>query len=575
MTFVSGVAGRLKGRPALRLLAPALPVIAVCGLTMLAFHYSMTTLVGALSLDTPLAYVGLVPFVALAIAIPRWRGQHSEPSIHDRQLDFIVGIPLLLAALILPVMLNDRLQATFWTLRVDLLALPLFVAGTLALTYGVRAAWRVRLPLLFLLLCWPVPFIALLARTQPPVTAATTAVVARVVQPLHIAALVDTAGDSLFRVIGPDGKPFEVSLASACSGLNGTVGFLLVGAGLACVARGGRLPKALWLVAGLVLAWLLNIVRIMAILIVGQHYGSDVAINFLHPVLGLVLFAVVVLVMMAVMPIFRLSRIGEGRAGAAGAAERRREATQSAAAVPRRRPLRTTVAAIALVVGAASTMAVFNSGLQSYSAVGGNLGQAKLQSLAAETSLPPAWSSAQVGTVPWASRYFGGQAVWHRILLKAPSYPSQHLHAAPVLADVVTTPDVRRLNAYGVLACYQFHGFEIKVHDTTALGSGLRGEILSFYNKRNHKDWTTLNWEWPVVRGGKTTYERVTLMLLDTGAYGIPVVTPAGVIQPNVLDTNGGRRLQKSRDLLVALARDVIRGQVAQARQAGLSTGKQ
>ena len=44
--------------------------------------------------------------------------------------------------LLLPI----RLSTLFWVWRVDLVSLPLFVAGAIALLFGVRALWRQRLP---------------------------------------------------------------------------------------------------------------------------------------------------------------------------------------------------------------------------------------------------------------------------------------------------------------------------------------------------------------------------------------------------------------------------------------------
>ena len=47
-----------------------------------------------------LAYVSLVPLVSLILAGVHSRPSHPEPAIHDRQTDYIVGVPLMVGALL-------------------------------------------------------------------------------------------------------------------------------------------------------------------------------------------------------------------------------------------------------------------------------------------------------------------------------------------------------------------------------------------------------------------------------------------------------------------------------------------
>ena len=69
------------------------------GVVVVAYNYSLSTLVQNAGLETPLAYVSLVPAIALALAALRARPLRPEPAIHDRQVDYIVGLPLVAGAL--------------------------------------------------------------------------------------------------------------------------------------------------------------------------------------------------------------------------------------------------------------------------------------------------------------------------------------------------------------------------------------------------------------------------------------------------------------------------------------------
>ena len=48
--------------------------------------------------------------------------------------------------------------AMFWVWRIDLLTLPFFVVGAVAVIFGVRVLWRQKVAVGFLLLAWPYPY---------------------------------------------------------------------------------------------------------------------------------------------------------------------------------------------------------------------------------------------------------------------------------------------------------------------------------------------------------------------------------------------------------------------------------
>src|SRR5215813_10541930 len=118
-----------RARPLIR------PAVAI-GLILVAYHTSLRTLLDGLSLDTPLAHLALVPVISMLLALVA-RSQPAGPEIHDRQLDWIVGLPLVATALACNLLLPARLSTLFWLWRVDLLTLPFFVAGVIALLFGV------------------------------------------------------------------------------------------------------------------------------------------------------------------------------------------------------------------------------------------------------------------------------------------------------------------------------------------------------------------------------------------------------------------------------------------------------
>ena len=85
------------------------------------------------------------------------RDADAEVSIHDRQIDWIVGIPLVLLATAMNASAAGP-PARYWAHRVDLFSLPLFVAGITVLLFGLRALGRQRRAIAFLFLAWPWPY---------------------------------------------------------------------------------------------------------------------------------------------------------------------------------------------------------------------------------------------------------------------------------------------------------------------------------------------------------------------------------------------------------------------------------
>ena len=128
------------------------------GAVLIAYNYSLSTLLQTLDQQTPLAYISLVPAIALALAAVRSRPLKPEPPIYDRQVDYTIGIPLILAAVAINELLPARMSALFWFYRVDLFSLPIFVAGAVAIIFGCRVLWRQKLAIAFLFLAWPYPY---------------------------------------------------------------------------------------------------------------------------------------------------------------------------------------------------------------------------------------------------------------------------------------------------------------------------------------------------------------------------------------------------------------------------------
>jgi exosortase/archaeosortase family protein len=475
------------------------------GLIVVAFHYTLQTVARTLSTETPLAYLGLVPVIAILLAAAMVRPQEGEPAIHDRQLDYIVGVPLLIAALSFDVVMPVRLSTLFWLDRLDLVSLPVFVAGTVCLLFGVRTLWRLRVPVLFLTLAWPLPYSTLLVNWLTAFTSSTLGGLNLLLRLVHVATAEPAQGLGTYFVHqGHTG--FQVSVASACSGVNGIVGYVLVVAAFLTVVVGTWRAKIVWFGLGLVAVWTSNVLRIFMILVVGAHWGETLAIDVLHPIAGLVLFNAVILGMVLVMGRFGLEMSFAGSRSRADLTSHLRQA------VP------TIRAAAAVLVAAALLGYLANSSLRSFDLVETSLGAPRLTSFSDSPTSPTGWSVAKVADYTWAKPFFGQDSTWYRFEFAWGGDKTADLRSNQlIISDVINTSDLSSLSTYGIEACYRFHGYKLHSVHTVELGAGVAGNVLAYYNTSTRSDWTTLYFHWPVkAANGKTRYERVTLMLVNT-----------------------------------------------------------
>jgi exosortase/archaeosortase family protein len=534
--------------------------VAVClGAVMVAYHYSLSSLFQNLNLDTPLAYIGLVPIIALGLAVIRSRPKAVEPAIHDRQVDYIVGLPLVAAALAIEFLLPRRLSTMFWVWRMDLLSLPLFVAGVISIMFGVRALWRQKLTVAYLLLAWPVPYTLLLLNVLNSFTNVTLGLLRAAVRIVPVAKPV--LGNNTVFQVWHHGQPFPLSVVSACSGVNGMVGFLLVGTAFAAIVKGPLLRKTVWLVGGLLLLWILNISRLLFIFWVGHTWGEHMAINVFHPFLGLVLFNLGVLFMILLLRPFGL-RIGGFDRLLAAPVPASGEAAATTLAVPR------ILSAVAVVAVLGITLGVNNSTLRSYDLVANAAGEPKLVSYSDNPAAPDGWRASYITSFDWAKPMFGQSSTWRRYGYAEAGFGGDLHSSVPVVADVVNTNKLSSFSAYGVEACYRFHGYSLRDVGQVRLGGGVTGEALSYSSKKDG-DWTIVWWIWPTKFGDSTHYERVILYMLNTTAGYVQAPGPVTGVKNLRGSLNGqhamDERLSTVRAFLISFGREIVKSQAALA----------
>lgn len=465
--------------------APRFRVVLVVVLTALAYHHSLLALATTLGADTPMAYLGLVPVLALGVALVLGRPRPEEGRLPHRQADWIIGVPLLAVAGVVALVLPDRLSYEYWTNRIDLIGLPFFAAGLVALLLGSRMLYRVRLPLAALVLAWPLPYELVLDGAVGGASAVTLTAMRWAAPALGVGRAV---GGTLFE-IGAGAGRFSVNVAPQCAGTSSTIGFLFVGGSVVAVLGGRRRAKLVWLVTGFLMQLLLNVARIVAVFVAGDRYGERVAIEWLHPYIGLVLFTVSVGVLVALLPRFGVPlRLPE-------AARDRPPGGHAPRAV-----------AIVLIVTCALGLAVRNGQLRRFDPYLGVGSASPYRPLAVGPTRVDGWIGRHTSTIGWAKPYFGSSSTWQRLTYVA-------VTGAPrtVFVDVVNTSDLGSFSRYGLEACYRFHDYDLIRSGPADVGAPARAQTLG-YRDGSGNAWAVASWVWPVGRPDRLRYERVVVI---------------------------------------------------------------
>ena len=477
----------------------AVLLVLLAGLAVLAaLPFSLVSLVQDYAHGAALGELALVPVCALALAAVSAYRHPWVLHLRAGKADYAVATAVFVPAMALLAWGPMAAGNHYYALRPDLLAVPLVATAAVCLVFGVRGLVAFVVPLAVTTLVWPLPVRAAMEPLAAGVADATSSSVQALLSFVPLATVVPGAGDLRLTVDAPGGA-FDVMVASACSGIAGIVGMLLVGLCAQYVLHGRLRARLAWLVAAVVMAWLLNLLRILVLLAVGRTLGEQVAMEVVHPVAGLLLLN-------AAMAVHVLNA---GRFGLAFALRRPMPYdTPLTAAAPvdlRRRRSEVVRRGTALVAGVLAMAALGTVVPGTAAAYAGSL--PAVRPFADNPSLGTGFRVSEGDEQEWAQRYFGQDSSWMR-------YQAAPLAADggyTVWVDSVFTPDWSGLRAHPIVECYTFHDFDIVRIARPTLTAGLLADEI-VYRRADGATWHVLSWEWAVRTGDDIAHERVTLL---------------------------------------------------------------
>ena len=469
--------------------------------------------------DTPVSFVPLVPFIGAAFLMARCNGGRMRAYPRD---GFVDGLALLLlagASLFVLLVLPTAMSWYYWLDRLDIVGLILVVTTLVVAVWGMPGLAQLGPGLLYLLLAWPWPYLLIYNRLIPLLTEA-TALASRAITPL-LPLGIHADPQSTDQLLVPfHGELNHIVIAQECAGINGALGLVVVGLPLAFLGRGTVEARVLWLTLGLGLSWLVNLLRISMIAAGVAVWGPDVALNLVHPVLGLILFAVSFAFLLGLAPVCRLDIAAPWRA----------RPRPSGIAMTAAKMTRMRWVLLGAILGVSSLL---ESNLSQF----GWLTESTLPRIGTARAddlfhVPPGWQL--VGTEPlegWQP-LFGPTSISSLLVMRGPAAPL-------VFVQAVLSTDLSNYTTYGVEQCYLFHGYSLQTVQRVALGTGVTATLIDFRQVDGRRA-VSLYWVQPVQTPHGLFHERLVLGT-DVEAFQSPAASrlPAEVERTTPVITVG------------------------------------
>lgn len=173
---------------------------------------------------------------------------------------------------------------TFTPLEYHILSLPIFVAGCTLIVFNAQTLRVLVFPIAFLLFLAPPPldFIDALGADLSTISSEASFILLKT---MGLPVSLEQYEVPVIVLTKPDSPPLTFAIDIACSGIYSLMGFLIFVVFIAYIARGVAWKKIALFVLGFPLIYIMNILRITTIVLIGNSFGMELALQMFH-VLG-------------------------------------------------------------------------------------------------------------------------------------------------------------------------------------------------------------------------------------------------------------------------------------------------
>jgi exosortase len=232
-----------------------------------------------------ISYILLVPFI-FAYMIYRKRKMLRVVMPDDikeqpKKLKYvapIAGILLFTTA----ILLYWHGTYTFTPLEYHLVSMPLFAAGLILLFFNLQTLRETIFPIIFLFFLAPPPT-EILYTVGATLSSLSSEVSNALIGLAGIpSTLTNEYASPMIIITRANGAQLNFTVDVACSGIYSLLGFLMFAVLLAYIIRDRPWKKITLILTGILIVYLLNVVRITTILVMGYQFGENIALQAFH-----------------------------------------------------------------------------------------------------------------------------------------------------------------------------------------------------------------------------------------------------------------------------------------------------
>lgn len=209
--------------------------------------------------------------------------------------------------------LRVSLSSAFLSYRIDALLFPVLLVSLILPVFGTKGVRRLLPVIVYALFASPLIFMPLL-NLNASFANLNASLAYGFVKMLGVP--VSSAGVTIFA-----GSGASIAISTTCVSIGTFLALLMFLLPLAYLYEGEIGRKVLWLVSGIALILLLNMLRMLAVVLIWVYYGIGSAANTFHAFAGQLLFYLVIIVMLLVAGKYGLGLEKEARGAAKDMAE--------------------------------------------------------------------------------------------------------------------------------------------------------------------------------------------------------------------------------------------------------------
>jgi len=263
----------------------ALKTLTILAATLMLFQQDLTIVFTDALQSEITNYMLVIPIIFVYViyrkrkmlrAVVALESQNQPKSV--RHIPTIAGIILCAAA----ITLYWYGSYTFTPLEYHMASLPIFVAGLTLILFNPQTLRQLAFPIAILYFLTPPPSETLYAAGST-LSVISSEASHTIVKALGVpSTLSGEYGNPTITITRPDGSAIPFVVDIACSGIYSLMGFLIFATFIAYITRDKTWKKAAIFLIGLPLIYALNIIRITTILLIGYHYGEQLALQIFH-----------------------------------------------------------------------------------------------------------------------------------------------------------------------------------------------------------------------------------------------------------------------------------------------------